>query len=62
HRRGTPSAGRRGAGEPNDAKPADESADEPEVETEYVVLPLGIVARPVEPAGDRAGGEQRAGA
>ena len=62
HRRGTPSARRRGAGEPNDAEPAGESAGEPEVETEYVVLPLGIVARPVEPAGDRAGGEQRAGA
>jgi len=39
----------------------DEPTEQPEVETEYVVLPLGIVARPVESADDR-GDDQRAGA
>ena len=43
-------------------EPAAESTETPEVETEYVVLPLGIVARAVEPSGDRATDNQRAGA
>ncbi|HEX4248416.1 MAG TPA: hypothetical protein VH008_11180 [Pseudonocardia sp.] len=39
-----------------------ETSEPPEVETEYVVLPLGIVARAVEPRADRAADDQRAGA
>jgi hypothetical protein len=38
------------------------SGESPEAETEYVVLPLGIVARAVAPSGDRATDDQRAGA
>lgn len=68
HSAGQDSAGQDSATPDSAAQdPADQAAeqvppDSPESETEYVVLPLGIVARPVEASGDRATDDQRAGA